>query len=237
MQVEDQAPRAVYVRLRQRARALRGLAIGFVALIALTLAFGTIPYFLAGSMAVTESRAALEMRRFEAEQNAKGVEKREGVEKRNRVAGETASADDAVGAGPTTAATGGAGGAPAHAEARAPAAAATGGAGGAPAHAEVRAPAAAPTPGTGQIPGLGVGDEVFSAAVIRVTAVLLLVALVYLFGSLYRYSMRLASYYDEKADALRLLEAGDLQLEERLSQITEPGTTGARRPVRSRERV
>ena len=115
MQVEDQAPRAVYVRLRQRARALRGLAIGFVALIALTLAFGTIPYFLAGSMAVTESRAALEMRRFEAEQNAKGVEKREGVEKRNRVAGETASADDAVGAGPTTAATGGAGGAPAHA--------------------------------------------------------------------------------------------------------------------------
>jgi hypothetical protein len=217
MQVEDQAPRAVYVRLRQRARALRGLAIGFVALIALTLAFGTIPYFLAGSMAVTESRAALEMRRFEAEQNAKGVEKREGVEKRNRVAGETASADDAVGAGPTTAA--------------------TGGAGGAPAHAEVRAPAAAPTPGTGQIPGLGVGDEVFSAAVIRVTAVLLLVALVYLFGSLYRYSMRLASYYDEKADALRLLEAGDLQLEERLSQITEPGTTGARRPVRSRERV
>jgi len=49
--------------------------------------------------------------------------------------------------------------------------------------------------------------------------------------------MRLASYYDEKADALRLLEAGDRQLEERLAQITVPGATGARTPARSRERV
>ena len=50
---------------------LRGLGIGFVVLIALTLLFGTIPYFLAGDMAVTESRAALEMRRFEAEHAAR----------------------------------------------------------------------------------------------------------------------------------------------------------------------
>ncbi len=209
MQVEDQASRAIYVRLRHRARVLRGLAVGFVVLIALTLAFGTIPYFLAGSIAVTESRAALEMRRSEAEQ-AKGVEKRD------RVAVETASGADAASATPPAAPIGDAGAAPA--QAKAP-------------------PAAAAPPGPGQIAGLAVGDEAFSAAVIRITDVFLLVALVYLFGSLYRYSMRLASCYDEKADALRLLEAGDWQLEARLSQITVPGATAARTPARSRERV
>jgi hypothetical protein len=199
VQVEDQASRAIYVRLRHRARVLRGLAVAFVVLIALTLAFGTIPYFLAGSMAVSESRAALEMRRFEAEQYAKGVERRD------RAAGETAAGADTEGAGPTAVALGD------------PAPAAPG-------------RSAAPAPAAGPIPGLAVGDEAFSAAVIRVTDVLLLVALVYLFGSLYRYSMRLASFYDEKADALRLLEAGDRQLEERLSQITVPGTPAARAP-------
>ena len=211
MQVEDQASRAIYVRLRHRARVLRGLAVGFVVLTALTLAFGTIPYFLAGSMAVTESRAALEMRRFEAEQYAKGVEKRD------TVAGETARGPGAKSSGPA--------GAP------------TGSAGEAPAQAEARPPAAAPTPGAGQMPGLAVSDEAFSAAVIRITDVFLLVALVYLCGGLYRYSMRLASYYDEKADALRLLEAGDRQLEERLSQISVPGATRAGTPARSRERA
>ena len=190
---------------------LRGLAVGFVVLTALTLAFGTIPYFLAGSMAVTESRAALEMRRFEAEQYAKGVEKRDSV------AGETARGPEAESSGP--------------------AAARTGSAGEAPAQAEARPPAAAPTPGAGQIPGLAVGDEAFAAAVIRVTDVFLLVALVYLFGGLFRYSMRLASYYDEKADALRLLEAGDRQLEERLAQITLPGVARGGTPARRRERV
>jgi hypothetical protein len=209
MQVEDQASRAIYVRLRHRARVLRGLAVAFVVLIALTLAFGTIPYFLAGSMAVTESRAALEMRRSEAE-HAKGVEKRD------RVAGETASGADAEGAGPIAASTGGAGAPPAQAQAPS---------------------VAAPTAGAGPVPGLAVSDEAFAAAVIRVTDVFLLVALVYIFGSLYRYSMRLASYYDEKADALRLLEAGDRQLEERLSQITVPGVAGTGTPVQSRERV
>jgi hypothetical protein len=208
MQVEDQASRAIYVRLRHRARVLRGLAVGFVVLIALTLAFGTIPYFLAGNMAVTESRAALEMRRVEAEQ-AKSVEKRD------RIAVETASIADAESLGPTVAPTGGAGGAPAQAEAR--------------------PPPAAPAPGAGTITGLAVSDEAFSAVVIRVTGVFLLVALVYLFGGLYRYSMRLASYYDEKADALRLLEAGDRQLEERLAQITVPGVRST--PARRSERV
>ena len=72
---------------------------------------------------------------------------------------------------------------------------------------------------------------------IRVTDVFLLVALVYLFGGLFRYSMRLASYYDEKADALRLLEAGDRQLEERLAQITLPGVARGGTPARRRERV
>jgi predicted lipid-binding transport protein (Tim44 family) len=182
VQVEDQASRAIYVRLRHRARVLRGLAIGFVALIALTLAFGTIPYFLAGNMAVTESRAALEMRRLEAEQHAKTVEKRD------RSAGEAADA-----------------GQPAQPQAQ---------------------PSAAPAPAAGEIAGLAVSDEAFSAAVIRVTDVFLLVALTYLFGSLYRYSMRLASYYDEKADALRLLEAGDARIEARLAQITVPGAPG-----------
>lgn len=210
MQVEDQASRAIYVRLRHRARVLRGFAGGFVVLIALTLAFGTIPYFLAGSMAVTESRAALEMRRIEAEQHAKSVEKRD------RAAGETAGGTDAESAGPSAVLTGGAGAPPTPAQAP---------------------PAAAPAPVAGPIPGFAVSDEAFSAAVIRITDVFLLVALVYLFGSLYRYSMRLASYYDEKADALRLLEAGDRQLEARLSQITVPDATAAGAPARSRERV
>jgi hypothetical protein len=186
LQVEDQASRAIYIRLRHRARVLRGLAIGFVALIALTLAFGAIPYFLAGDMAVTETRAALGMRRIEAERHAKGAEKRD------RVAGEPA--EDAA----------------APAEARAPA----------------RTAQAAPAN------GLAIGDEAFAAAVIRVTGVLLLVALTYLFGNLYRYSMRLASYYDEKADALRLLEAGDGEVEKRLSRITIPDGTPSRASVR-----
>jgi hypothetical protein len=196
VQVEDQATRAIYVRLRHRARTLRALAIGFVGLIALTLAFGAIPYFLAGDMAVTETRAALEMRRAEAEQ-AKTVEKRE------RSAVEPA-ADAAAEALPT----------------------ASGDA--APLIAEAQA-----GPAAGAAPALrsGVGDEAFAAAVIRITDVVLLVALVFIFGSLYRYSMRLASYYDEKADALRLLEAGDRQVEERLSQITVPLSPKSEPPV------
>jgi hypothetical protein len=60
---------------------------------------------------------------------------------------------------------------------------------------------------------------------------------VYLLGGLYRYSMRLASYYDEKADALRLLEAGDRQLEARLAQITVPGMAWTGTPARRRARV
>ena len=81
------------------------------------------------------------------------------------------------------------------------------------------------------------GDEVVAAAVIRITAVVLLIGLTLVFGGLYRYSMRLAAYYDEKADSLRLLEAGDQQLEQRLSQITVPNARarGARR--RSVERI
>ena len=188
---------------------LRGFAVGFVVLIALALAFGTIPYFLAGSMAVTESREALEMRRSEAE-HAKSVEKRD------RVAGETAGGADAESAGPAAAPTGGASASAAQVQASS---------------------AAAATPGAGQILGLAVGDEAFSAAVIRITAVFLLVALVFIFGSLYRYSMRLASYYDEKADALRLLEAGDRQLEERLAQVTVPAVAGTGTRARRGERV
>ena len=88
MQVEDQASRAIYARLRHRARMLRGLAVGFVALIALTLAFGTIPYFLAGDIAVSETRAALEMRRTDAAHAS-------GVEKRDTSAGEPANAASA----------------------------------------------------------------------------------------------------------------------------------------------
>ena len=207
MKVEDQASRAIYVRLRHRARVLRGLGMGFVVLIALVLAFGTIPYFLAGDMAVNESRAALEMRRTEVERHAKGVEKRD------RVAGETASGADAESSDPPAATSGGAGAPPVLAQTR---------------------PPAAPTPVAGQIPGLAVGDEAFSAAVIRITAVFLLVALVFVFGSLFRYSMRLASYYDAKADSLRLLEAGEGRLEERLSQTTVPGvrSTPGRRSAR-----
>jgi hypothetical protein len=49
--------------------------------------------------------------------------------------------------------------------------------------------------------------------------------------------MRLASYYDEKADALRLLEAGDRQLEERLGQITVPNAAGTVARPRRAERV
>jgi hypothetical protein len=189
VQVEDQASRAIYIRLRYRARVLRGLAFGFVVLIALTVAFGTIPYFFAGDMAVTESGAALAMRRSAAE-NAKSVEKRD------RAAGETASGADAESAGT----------------------------------------AAAPTRAPDR-PGSAVSDEAFSAAVIRITAVFLLVALVFVFGSLYRYSMRLASYYDAKADALRLLEAGDRHLEERLAQITVPNVAGTGTQARRGERV
>ena len=199
MQVEDQASRAIYVRLRHRARVLRGLAIAFVVLIALTLLFGTIPYFLAGNMAVTETRAALEMRRAEAH-HAKSVENRD------RAGGEPAGAADADRADPP-------------AQAPAP-------------------PAAAAS--AGPSPGLAVGDEAFSAAVIRVTDVVLLVALAYLFGSLYRYSMRLASFYDEKADALRLLEAGERQIEARLAQVVaplEPRSEPPPEPSREAERA
>lgn len=205
-QPEDQASRAIYVRLRHRARVLRGLAVSFVILIALTLVFATIPYFLAGSMAVTESRAALEMRRFEAEQHAKSVERRD------RAAGEPAGGADAESAIPTVAAD--ASGTPAQGPSAVP----------------TQGPSAVPAAGAGPVPGLAVSEEAFAAAVIRITDVFLLVALGWLFGSLYRYSMRLASYYDEKADALRLLEAGDRQLEERLSRITVPGTPAARIP-------
>ena len=203
MQVEDQATRAIYVRLRHRARTLRALAIGFVGLIALTLAFGAIPYFLAGDMAVTETRAALEMRRVEAE-HAKGVERRD------RTAVETAG--DAAAADALPAASAGA--APMLAQAQ-----------------------AAPAAGAAPAPRSGVGDEAFAAAVIRITDVVLLVALVFIFGGLYRYSMRLASYYDEKADALRLLEAGDRKLEERLSQITIPLSPKSEPPAPRNERA
>jgi hypothetical protein len=210
VQVEDQASRAIYVRLRHRARVLRGLGVGFVVLIALALLFGTIPYFLAGDMAASESRTAREMRRFDAEQHAKDVELRD------RVAGETARAPYAESPDPTAVMTGGAGTPPAQAHAPS---------------------SAAPTLGVGQIPELTIGDEAFSAAVIRITNVVLLIALVYLLGGLYRYTMRLASYYDEKADALRLLEAGDRQLEARLAQITVPGMAWTGTPVRRRARV
>jgi hypothetical protein len=73
--------------------------------------------------------------------------------------------------------------------------------------------------------------------VIRITTVVLLIALVYVFGSLYRYSMRLASYYDEKADSLRLLEAGDRHLEARLAEIAIPVADRAGTPVGRAERV
>jgi hypothetical protein len=143
----------------------------------LTLAFGMIPYFLAGHMAVTESRAVLEMRRIEAEQHGKGVEKRD------RNAGEAADAGEAQTAS---------------------------------------GPPAAGAANAGTRSATAVGDEAFAAAVIRTTAAVLLIGLVFVFGGLFRYSMRLAAYYDEKADSLRLLEAGEQQLEERLAQITLP---------------
>jgi len=222
--VEEQASRAVYVRLRHRARVLRGLGIGFVALIPLTLAFGAIPYFLAGDMAINESRAALDMRRSEAELDAKSVEKRD------RSAGEPASTHGDPDTTDAPAATSGAAGAqPVQPPAQHVAAAPT-------PQPQARLPAA-PTAETGSRAALAGSDEALSAAVIRITAVVLLIALVYVFGSLYRYSMRLASYYDEKADALRLLEAGDRQIEERLAQITipAPGQTGA--PMERGERV
>jgi hypothetical protein len=214
--VEDQASRAIYVRLRDRARVLRGLGICFVVLIPLTLAFGTIPYFLAGDTAIGEARAALEMRRFQVQYQAAGVEKQD------RIAGEPASGrGEAEASDSPTVATGGGGALPEQPPA---------------------ARAAAPPP-QAQRPAepaltawprdsLQISDVAFSAAVIRITTAVLLLALVYVFGSLYRYSMRLAWYYDEKADALRLLEAGDRQLEERLSQITL-ASAGPDAPARS----
>jgi len=221
MQVEERASRAIYVRLRHRARMFRGLGMGFVVLIALSLAFGTIPYFLAGDMAVTETRAALQTRRDHAQHQTKGVEKQDGV------AGETATAHrDSDTSGAPAPASGGAGAQPALSPAQ-----------------PVTAPTTQPKaqqpadPASGLRPLHPAGDETFSVAVIRITAVVLLIALVYVFGSLYRYSMRLASYYDEKADSLRLLEAGELQLEERLAQITVPDEGRSGLPIRRRERV
>ncbi|HTO50642.1 MAG TPA: hypothetical protein VML91_23600 [Burkholderiales bacterium] len=208
MHVEDQASRAIYVRLRHRARVLRGLAVGFVALIPLTLAFGAIPYFLAGDMALNETRAALEMRRSQAEQHAKSVEKQD------------RSAVDPAGS---------------HGDPDTTVAPATAPGAGAPAAPERTPPAQ--TAENGQRAAFAASDEALSAAVIRITAVVLLIALVYVFGSLYRYSMRLASYYDEKADALRLLEAGDRQLEERLSQVSVPDAAGKSAPARSTAEV
>lgn len=224
MHVEDQASRAIYVRLRDRSRLFRVLGIGFVALIPLTLAFGSIPYFLAGDTAISETRAALEMRRFQAEHPAAGVERQ------NRIAGEPASGriDADVPDSPTMVM-----GASAQPE-------------------QPPAPPAAAPPPRAQRPiesasvtwpreSLQVSDEAFAAAVIRIATVVLLIALVYVFGSLYRYSMRLASYYDEKADSLRLLEAGDWHLEARLTQISIPGQGQgqgqAGMPVLHRERV
>ncbi len=186
MHAEIQPSRAIYVRLRQRAQLLRGLAICFVALIALTLAFGAIPYFLAGERAVSETRAGLEMRRLEAEHS------RNGAGKRDRIAGEPASVGDAGPAGPQAAAQA------------------------SPFPPAERAATAGPRS------MLAVGDEAFSAAVIRITAVCLLIALIAIFASLYRYSMRLAAYYDEKADAIRLLESGDRRLESLLARTTLP---------------
>jgi hypothetical protein len=182
---------------------MRWLAGGFVALLALTLGFGTIPYFLAGNMAVTEAREALEMRRAEAHQ-AKSVENRD------KAGGETAAAADAERADPPV---------------KPPAPSAT---------AATPATPAMPAANAGPLPGLAVSDEAFSAAVIRVTGVVLLVTLAYLFGGLYRYSMRLASYYDEKADALRLLEAGDRQTEARLAQVVAPLERRSEPPERAR---
>ncbi len=201
----------------------RGLGIGFVVLIALTLAFGTIPYFLAGDMAVTESRAALEMRRSQAEPQTKGVEKHD------RSAGEPASSHGDPDTTDSPAAPGGASAQPAQPPAQHIAAA--------PTPQPQSQPPAALTAENGPRTALAVSDEALSAAVIRITAVVLLIALVYVFGSLYRYSMRLASYYDEKADSLRLLEAGDRQTEERLAQITIPGQDRAGIPTRRSERV
>lgn len=204
MHVEDQASRAIYVRLRDRARVLRGLGICFAVLIPLTLAFGTIPYFLAGDTAVSESRAALEMRRFQAERQAASVERQD------RFAGEPASVrSDADVTGSPAVVMGGAGALPEQPPALPVSAPPP----------QTRGPAE-PASTAGLRDPLHIGEEAFAAAVIRITTAFLLIALVYIFGSLYRYSMRLASYYDEKADALRLLEAGDRQLEERLSQIT-----------------
>ena len=221
MHVEEKASRAIYVRLRHRARLFRGLGMGFVVLIALSLAFGTIPYFLAGDMAVTETRAALEVWRDHAEHQTKGVEKQD------KPGRETANArGDSDTSGAPAPASGGAGVQPAQSPAQ-----------------PVTAPTTQPQAQRPADPASGLrqlhpaGDETFSAAVIRITAVVLLIALVYVFGSLYRYSMRLASYYDEKADSLRLLEAGDQQLEERLAQITVPDEGRSGMPIRRRERV
>jgi len=207
VQTEDLPTRAIYARLRNRARLLRNLGVGFFALIVLTLAFGTIPFFLAGDLAVSDARALFELRKLQAEHEARPSERRDGA------AGEPADA--------------------AAAEATAPAAPAADTAGtGAP-----KPPAPPPmerAAKAGERVGLAVGDETFAAAVIRVAAVVLLIAVVFVLGGLYRYSMRLALYYDEKADALRLLEAGDREVEGKLAGITLAGTTEAVRRKRRR---
>lgn len=198
MQPEDLPTRAIYARLRNRARLLRNLGIGFFALIVLTLAFGTIPFFLAGDMAVSDARALFELRKIEAEHDA-----------RPRVQRDTAvsePADAAETKAPSS-----------------PASAETAGTG------TPKPPAPPPMERAkaGERVGLAVGDETFAAAVIRVAAVVLLIAVVFILGGLYRYSMRLALYYDEKADALRLLEAGDRETEGKLAEITLAGTAEA----------
>jgi hypothetical protein len=204
VQPEDLPTRAIYARLRNRARLLRNLGIGFFALIVLTLAFGAIPFFLAGDMAVSDARALFELRKIEAEHEARPRERPDDA------AGEHA---DAAGAGATAPATPGD----------------TAGTG-AP-----KPPAPPPMERVAKAAeraGLAVGDETFAAAVIRITAVVLMIAVVFVLGGLYRYSMRLALYYDEKADALRLLEAGERQTEGKLAEISLAGTAEAVRRTR-----
>lgn len=205
MQPEDLPTRAIYARLRNRARLLRNLGIGFFALIVLTLAFGTIPFFLAGDMAVSDARALYELRKLEAEHEGRPAGRRDGA---------AAEAADAAGT-----------------ESTAPPAAPG---------AEPGGPQAQPRPSVeqaakaGERVGLLVGDEAFSAAVIRASSVVLMIFLVLVLGGLYRYSMRLAVYYDEKADALRLLEAGDREVEGTLAGITLAGTAEAVKRKRRR---
>lgn len=199
MQLEEQPTRAIYARLRHRARLLRNLGIGFFALIVLTLVLGTIPFFLAGEMAVSDARTLFELRKLEAEQYGRPNERRDGV------AGEPADAVGVEAAGP-------------------PAPPATAGAGASQARA--RPPVEQMAKASERV-GLVVGDEAFSAAVIRVAAVVLVIFVMFALGGLYRYSMQLALYYDERADALRLLEAGDREADEKLAQITLAGTAEA----------